>query len=81
MRRHQELEIKLEVPVTALPLIEDAPSLRAAASNARVEHLTSVYYDTETRTLRKNGLSLRLRTDGTRHIQTIKSDGSAAAGW
>ena len=37
--------------------------------------LTSVYFDTNDRRLRENGLSLRVRHAGTKRLQTIKVDG------
>ncbi|WP_354128726.1 CHAD domain-containing protein [Bradyrhizobium sp. i1.15.2] len=48
------------------------------ATNARNKgtrkHLKSVYYDTPERTLRRNGLSLRVRQSGARFVQTVKTD-------
>jgi inorganic triphosphatase YgiF len=44
----------------------------------RREQLDSVYFDDRERTLRKKGLSLRVREDGDRRIQTIKSSNGHA---
>ena len=47
------------------------------ASTRRVH---SVYYDTPERDLLRAGLALRLRSDGARWLQTLKTGGQAAAG-
>jgi inorganic triphosphatase YgiF len=48
------------------------------ATNARNKgtrkHIKSVYYDTPERTLRQNGLSLRVRHNGARFVQTMKAE-------
>jgi inorganic triphosphatase YgiF len=79
-RRPNEIELKLSVPATALRELEESPTLRAAARRARVERLTSVYYDTDKHTLSKRGLSLRVRSNGRRHVQTIKADNYSSSG-
>ena len=52
-----------------------APVIAANARNKGTrKHLKSVYYDTPERTLRRNGLSLRVRQSGARFVQTVKTD-------
>ncbi|WP_441236957.1 CYTH and CHAD domain-containing protein [Bradyrhizobium sp. 930_D9_N1_4] len=52
-----------------------APVIAAHARNkGSRKHLTSIYYDTPERLLRRNGLSLRVRRSGTRFVQTVKTD-------
>jgi inorganic triphosphatase YgiF len=48
--------------------------MRLASASARTQQLNSVYFDTPKFKLRKSGISLRVRSDGMRYIQTIKSD-------
>lgn len=69
----EEIELKLALPPTSLhrlsnnPLFENlkiAPSIR--------KELVSTYFDTQDHVLRKAGLSLRIRRDGSKFIQTIK---------
>ncbi len=40
------------------------------------ENLVSVYFDTPEHTLARNGVSLRVRHNGDKRLQTIKSEGS-----
>jgi inorganic triphosphatase YgiF len=75
----QEIEIKLSV--------EPAHAQRLWAVLARHHHgkpgsrrLFSAYYDTPDRHLQSGGVALRLRREGTRWIQAVKSTGIAAGG-
>ena len=68
---HPEVELKLALPEQFLPQIEDIPLLRDARASAKTEQLTSVYFDTRKFKLREMGFSLRVRSDGKRHVQTI----------
>lgn len=68
-----ELELKFDVDAAeAERLLErlgpDEP--------ARRETLTSVYFDTPDARLRRNGLVLRIRSDGRRKVQAVKSRGA-----
>lgn len=66
----QETELKLALSA------EDAHDLhRREFARARVHHLVSVYYDTPDRRLLKAGLTVRLRSDGDRWVQTVKDEG------
>ena len=55
----KEVELKFGVPPTSLWRIEETQPLRDAAGESKIEHLTSVYYDTADHQLNKHGLSLR----------------------
>jgi inorganic triphosphatase YgiF len=73
------IALKLGLPEAAQALFMRHPLLRRAADR-RSEMLVSIYYDTRRFALRKQGLSLRLRKQGSGWVQTIKSaQGSAAA--
>src|SRR6478752_5946476 len=76
----KEIEIKLGVLPIALWQIEGLRPLRAAAGASKVEHLRSVYYDTADRKLHKHELSLRVRFNGDRRIQTIKAGAYSSPG-
>ena len=59
----------------AWPISTNAPVIAANARNKGTrKHLKSVYYDTPKRTLRRNGLSLRVRQSGARFVQTVKTE-------
>ncbi|HEV8644043.1 MAG TPA: CHAD domain-containing protein [Burkholderiales bacterium] len=75
----QEIEIKLSVPEEhALRLWE---VLARHPHDKPVTHrLFSAYYDTPERTLKTASAALRLRRDGRRWIQTVKSEGNVAGG-
>jgi inorganic triphosphatase YgiF len=75
---------------TELKLLLAPPDLRRLRRDARIKALQvgrastrlvhSVYYDTPKRSLLRAGLALRLRSDGKRWLQTLKTQGRAAAG-
>jgi inorganic triphosphatase YgiF len=70
-----EIELKLLVDADRLVEFNAAPIIAANARNkGSRKHLKSVYYDTAARTLRRNGLSLRVRQSGARFVQTVKVD-------
>ncbi|HKQ26316.1 MAG TPA: CHAD domain-containing protein [Burkholderiales bacterium] len=75
----EEIEIKMSVPEErALHLWE---VLAHHPHDKPVTHrLFSAYYDTPERALKAAGAALRLRHQGGRWIQTVKSDGHAAGG-
>lgn len=70
-----EMELKLLVEADRMAHFNAAPVIAANARNKGTrKHLKSVYYDTPERTLRRNGLSLRVRRSGARFVQTVKTD-------
>ncbi len=75
-----ETELKLKVPADALDSLRSHPMLRERALGEPVEHhLVDTYYDTPERALWKAGLTLRVRADGGRWIQTVKTAGEASS--
>ncbi|MBR0993216.1 CHAD domain-containing protein [Bradyrhizobium japonicum] len=70
-----EIELKLLVDAERMAGFNAAPVIAAHARNkGSRKHLTSVYYDTPERMLRRNGLSLRVRQSGARFVQTVKTE-------
>ena len=70
-----EIELKLLVDAAHLADFNDAPVVTANARNKGArKHLKSVYYDTPERTLWQNGLTLRVRQNGARFVQTVKAE-------
>ncbi|OAF06224.1 hypothetical protein AYJ54_20345 [Bradyrhizobium centrolobii] len=70
-----EIELKLLVDADRMAHFNAAPIIAANARNkGSRKHLKSVYYDTPERTLRRGGLSLRVRQSGARFVQTVKTD-------
>jgi triphosphatase len=77
MTTPKEVEIKLELAPASLPQFKKIPLIRALKAPARRATEVSVYFDTDTHKLRKNGLMLRVRRTGNRYIQTIKATGNS----
>lgn len=75
----REVELKLELDPADVDAVAAHPLLRGGKAPRR-ERLTSVYFDTADLDLRAAGLSLRVRTQGKRRIQTVKTDADGAAG-
>jgi triphosphatase len=76
-----EIELKLAAPEAAVRKAASLPWLqRLAAAKPEAAKLQSVYFDTQKSTLRNQGVSLRVRTTGDHHLQTIKSAGRALLG-
>ncbi|WP_027552411.1 CYTH and CHAD domain-containing protein [Bradyrhizobium sp. Cp5.3] len=70
-----EIELKLLVDADRMAHFNAAPIIAGNARNKGArKHLKSVYYDTPERTLRRGGLSLRVRQTGARFVQTVKTD-------
>ncbi len=70
-----EIELKLLVDADRMAHFGAAPVIAANARNKGTrKRLKSVYYDTRERTLRRAGLSLRVRQSGTRFVQTVKTE-------
>jgi inorganic triphosphatase YgiF len=74
----EETEIKLNVSQRSLAKIADAEPIRKhQAAAKRATNIVTVCYDTQKRHLRKNGITLRLRRQGDKFLQTVKADAGA----
>jgi triphosphatase len=72
-----EVELKFEVPPAMLRALSHAAWLKQLTQGpVKHDRLVSVYFDTGSRALREDGLSLRLRHIGDRTVQTVKEDGA-----
>src|SRR5262245_27039602 len=74
----QETELKLYLPDPALDAHIQRPSLTGAA--AERHRLDNVYLDTADRLLQRKAMALRLRRDGRRWLQTLKTAGEFSGG-
>jgi inorganic triphosphatase YgiF len=74
----KEVEIKLEVAPASLTRLEQIPLISACKAPSKRTQEVSVYFDTDKQTLRKAGLTLRVRRIGDRYIQTIKTTANAS---
>ena len=71
-----EFELKFLVPRAARAAVRAALGERGATIETR--HLVARYFDTSDRRLARAGLSLRLRREGRRWVQTLKAGGEIA---
>jgi len=69
----KEIELKLRVAPDDISVLRHHPNFTSAFENQDHSTLNSVYFDSDDRSLREHGLTLRVRQNGTQHIQTIKS--------
>jgi inorganic triphosphatase YgiF len=70
-----EIELKLVVDPDRLAEFNEAPIIATnARSKGSRKHFKTVYYDTPEQTLRRQGLSLRVRQSGARFTQTVKTE-------
>lgn len=73
----REIELKLQCEGAELAELGRHPLLQAdGASTPTI--LVSTYFDTADQALHAAGLTLRVRADGDRHIQTVKVEGTGA---
>lgn len=77
MRAPLEVELKLELPPSALPQFRKLPLIRALQASAKRSSQVSVYFDSDKQKLRRRGLMLRVRRIGDRYLQTIKATQNA----
>jgi len=76
-----ETELKLLLAPQDLRRLRRDPRIKALQQGrASTRGVRSIYYDTPERALLRAGLALRLRSDGGRWLQTLKTEGKAAAG-
>jgi triphosphatase len=69
---HKEIEVKLELAPATLLTLRKIPLFQTKIKPKRTSQV-SVYFDTKKHKLRQKGLMLRVRREGRRNIQTIKS--------
>jgi len=76
-----ETELKLLLAPQDLRRLRRDPRIKALQQGrASTRRVASVYYDTPEQALLRAGLALRLRSDGGRWLQTLKTEGRASAG-
>lgn len=69
-----EIELKLAVPAASFARLLNAPELQAiAAGPVRRKRFSTTYFDTPDLRLFEAGIALRVRRDGKRRIQTLKT--------
>ena len=69
----KEVELKLRVSPEDMAVLRAHPSFSGFLSKPVSEQVISVYFDSDTLFLREHGLTLRVRHNGKKRIQTIKS--------
>ncbi len=72
----REVELKLAVPPDAVPLLQRR--LRAWG-RAKIARLQTTYFDTADLLLARHAMALRLRRDGARWVQTLKTGAAQGA--
>src|SRR5688572_29728286 len=72
----REVELKLEPGSEGARALPSLPLLKRRRSRRSPQ--TTVYYDTPDGTVRKAGFSLRVRSTGGLHVQTVKQSAAAA---
>ena len=75
-----ETELKFRVPAQKLRSLAEGKVPSGEVGAREETSLASTYFDTPRRKLRRHGLSLRVRHNGDKHIQTIKSAPGAQFG-
>ena len=73
-----EIELKLSLPPAAVEALKADPLLTRSRKTRK--QLDNIYFDTPNHELAQARIGLRLRKDGRRWLQTVKSGGSAQAG-
>lgn len=74
-----EIELKLSAaPAVIKALAHSAPIERDSEGHSVIKHLESTYFDTPDLRLQNRGIALRVRKDGDRYVQTMKSQGEAS---
>jgi len=76
-----ETELKLAIEGVTAEQLQALPEIGIhAVGTARERQLDNIYFDTSKLLLRRRQLALRLRRDGDRWLQTVKTSGSTSAG-
>ena len=68
-----EIELKLGVAPEDIIALRNHPHFASVLHDPTRETLDSVYFDSDDRFLRDHGLTLRVRHQGDKHIQTVKA--------
>ncbi len=77
----REVELKLHAASADLARVAALPALQALADGpAATQRLRTAYFDTPDLKLAANGVALRVRQEGDRFIQTLKTVNSASPG-
>jgi triphosphatase len=79
MTGSREVELKLELPPGDTTRRLERTFNHLGGGTGFKHHLVSIYYDTGNRALRKQGLTLRVRSDGHRRVQTVKAIDTVSA--
>ena len=80
MSDNKEVEIKLRLDPERIGAFTSLEILRDVESEKK--HFTTIYFDDRKHGLERNGFELRVRSDGVRHVQTLKSvDGVDRGEW
>ncbi|WP_230532670.1 CYTH and CHAD domain-containing protein [Microvirga roseola] len=75
--RPREIELKLEIASGEADALLAHPVLvEARSKNSQGGALHAVYFDTDDHALRRKGISLRIRRENGKSVQTIKAEGS-----
>lgn len=72
-RTPQEIELKLAIDPRAVPRLRKSLALERVGAG-KATHVVSTYYDTPSLSLLHNAITLRVRTVGHHHVQSIKID-------
>src|SRR5687767_13288732 len=81
MRHQRELEFKVQLSRAEIArLTRKLPSKDMVVSQPSRKKLRSIYFDTSQQSLHAAGISLRVRRDKNRWIQTVKTDLSINGG-
>ena len=68
----REVELKIDLDLSSLKILRKVSLAPIASEEITREKLTSVYFDTKKLSVHRKGLSLRIRQEGKRSIQTLK---------
>src|SRR5215471_109168 len=71
---HKEIEVELELAPATLLNLKNIPLLQTINAAPKRASQVSIYFDTDKHKLRQKGLMLRVRREGRRYTQTIKSN-------
>jgi len=78
LSRNLEIELKLDVEPSARDRLQSSALLSGASSEH--DHLKASYFDTPDLAVHRAGFSLRIRKEGRRRVQTVKSETGVHAG-